>query len=239
MADTRRTWAALAALYADNTAGAISPQDLRDGFKSLQPHVTSSAPDENDDETSGFDTDHAWIDTSTTPNSLYRCLDASTGAAVWAKVYPAEAASVGAEDVAFDNSTSGLTAEDVQAAIDEVVGGLGTAAAADAADFATAAQGSKADTAVQPGDALTDLSSGAATAGHVPTANGSGGITWAAQTGGGGGGIAPADGLVVVQHGAVASTARPTAAVALWRGSAEPENAVDGDMWDDDESWDA
>ena len=41
-----------------------------------------------------------------------------------------------AEDVAYSNTTSGLTATDVQAAIDEVVGGLGTAAAADVATTA-------------------------------------------------------------------------------------------------------
>jgi hypothetical protein len=41
---------------------------------------------------------------------------------------------------------------------------------------------------VQPGDPLTDLSSGAADSGHVPKADGSGGIAWAAETGGGGGG---------------------------------------------------
>lgn len=184
MADTRRTWAALAALYADNTAGAISPQDLRDGFKSLQPHVTSSAPDENDDETSGFDTDHAWIDTSTDPVSLYRCLNASTGAAVWAKVYPASAGSVALDDLT-DVDTSGSSIGDVLAdtgsgwapltlatvatsgSYDDLTGTptLGTAAAADTGDFATAAQGALADTAVQPaaiadfvtGDGITDI----------------------------------------------------------------------------------
>lgn len=224
MPDSRRTWAALAALYANNTAGAISPQDLRDGFASIKPHVASDAPTASDDETLGFDVGHEWLDTS--EPAIYKCRDASTGAAAWEKVWPqAGGGAVAAEDVTYDNTASSLTADDVQAAIDELVGVLDVVAGV-------------AGTALQPGDELTELSSGAATAGHVPTANGSGGITWAAQTGGGGGGIAPADGLVVVQHGAVASTARPTAAVALWRGSAEPENAVDGDMWDDDESWD-
>lgn len=41
-----------------------------------------------------------------------------------------------AEDVSYDNTTSGLTATDVQAAIDEVKDGLGTAAAADVATSA-------------------------------------------------------------------------------------------------------
>ena len=63
---------------------------------------------------------------------------------------------------------------------------LGTAAAANTGDFATAAQGGKADTALQPGDELTDLASTGVTAGHVPKADGSGGISWAAESGGGG-----------------------------------------------------
>ena len=77
------------------------------------------------------------------------------------------AAGDNAGDVPYSNATSGLAATSVQAAIDEVAGAnvfsgsyndlsdkptLGTAAAADAADFATAAQGEKADTAVQPSD---------------------------------------------------------------------------------------
>jgi len=71
---------------------------------------------------------------------------------------------------------------------------LGTAAAAATGDFATAAQGALADTAVQPGDALTSLSSGVAASGHVPKADGSGGINWAAESGGGG------DGGLAVRH---------------------------------------
>jgi len=59
-------------------------------------------------------------------------------------------------------------------------------------DFATAAQGSLADTAVQPGDPLTVLSSGAAPVGQVPEADGAGGITWAAPPSGGGDVVGPA-----------------------------------------------
>lgn len=130
-----------------------------------------------------------------------------------------------AEDVTYDNGTSGLAAEDVQSALDELAGVLDVVAGV-------------AGTALQPGDELTELSSGAATAGHVPTANGSGGITWAAQTGGGGGGIAPADGLVVVQHGAVAATARPAAATVYWMGSVAPTNRVTGDLWLETDAFD-
>src|SRR5690606_8156216 len=112
--------------------------------------------------------------------------------------------------VTYDNTTSGLAAEDVQAAIDELASekansaDLGTAATADASDFATAAQGALADTAVQPGDDAADLGSGEAPDGYVLTADGAGGAAWEAPSGGGGGGIEPTDGLVVVKHGAVA-----------------------------------
>ena len=46
MADTKRTLSALSTLYADNIIGAISPNDLRDGFKSIYGNynvVTTSA----------------------------------------------------------------------------------------------------------------------------------------------------------------------------------------------------
>lgn len=238
----RQTWAALAALYPDNTAGAISPADLRAGLiDTMRPHVTSSAPDASDDETLGFDVGHAWIDTSTNPASVYECVDASTGAAVWVKRFPQDVGSeeVAADGVSYDNAESGLAAEDVQAAIDELASekansaDLGTAAAADASDFATAAQGALADTAMQPGDELTALAATGITAGYVPKADGANGIVWAEEAGGGGGGggIDPSDGLVVVQHGAVAATARPTAAVVYWMGSVAPDNKQTGDLW--------
>ena len=63
---------------------------------------------------------------------------------------------------------------------------LGTAAAAATGDFATAAQGTLAATAVQPGDDAADLGSGAATDGYVLTADGAGGAAWEAASGGGG-----------------------------------------------------
>ncbi len=53
-----------------------------------------------------------------------------------------------------------------------------------------------------------------------------------------GGGIPPADGLVIVVHGDDDGVARPTAGCVLWRGSADPSNAAAGDMWDDSEDWD-
>ena len=56
-------------------------------------------------------------------------------------------------------------------------------------DFATAAQGALANTAVQPGDPLTVLSSGAALNNYVPVADGAGNISWAPQSGGGSGDV--------------------------------------------------
>ena len=53
-------------------------------------------------------------------------------------------------------------------------------------DFATAAQGALADTALQPGDLLTDLSSGAAASGQVPESDGAGGIAWVTPSAGSG-----------------------------------------------------
>jgi hypothetical protein len=65
---------------------------------------------------------------------------------------------------------------------------LGTAAATDASDYATAAQGALADTSIQPGDPLTDLASHGAVDGQVPVANGTGGIAWSTVSGGESGG---------------------------------------------------
>jgi hypothetical protein len=55
---------------------------------------------------------------------------------------------------------------------------LGTAAATDSSAYATATQGGKADTAIQPDDNATDLGSGAATDGQILTADGAGGVAW-------------------------------------------------------------
>ena len=62
---------------------------------------------------------------------------------------------------------------------------LGTAAATDATDYATAAQGALADTAVQAGDDASVLGSGAALEGYVLAADGAGGAAWEEAAGGG------------------------------------------------------
>lgn len=87
MAETRTTWAVLLAQFADNTAGAISAEDLRDFVASARPFVTTTAPTTAHDETLGFDVGHGWLDV--TGPTLYECVDAATGAAVWVQVFPA------------------------------------------------------------------------------------------------------------------------------------------------------
>ena len=63
----------------------------------------------------------------------------AAGAAAALEAQLADVAKSGeADDVTYDNTTSGLTATDVQAAIDEIKGGLGTAAAEDIATSAIA-----------------------------------------------------------------------------------------------------
>lgn len=58
--------------------------------------------------------------------------------------------------------------------------GLSTAATTASTDYATAAQGGLADSAMQPGDDAADLGSGAATDGYVATADGAGNVAWEA-----------------------------------------------------------
>lgn len=283
MADTRRTFAVLATLFADNTAGAISAQDLRDFLQSMTVHTAAAAPGASDDETLGFDAGHIWKNTASTPDSFYKCMDASTGAAVWVQIYPASAAwgSISgtladqtdlqnALDAKADASSLATVATTGDYADLDNLPSLGSAAAADAGDFATAAQGALAGTAVQPSDDAGTLGSGAAADGQVLTADGAGGAAWETPTGGGGGasaftdltdapasysgaggklvavnsgatglefvtggggGIAPLDGVVIVKHGAVAGTARPTAGIAYWLGSVAPTNKALGDFW--------
>lgn len=81
--------------------------------------ITDRAPTVTDDSAAGYSAWSLWGNSAT--GEVYRCLDATTGAAVWVQTT--------------------LT-------VDE----LGSAAMAETTDFATAAQGAKADTALQPTD---------------------------------------------------------------------------------------
>ena len=89
-----------------------------------------------------------------------------------------EPAGVSAADIT-DSTTAGralLTAVDASAQRTSL--GLGSAATTASTDYATAAQGSLAASATQPGDDAADLGSGAATDNYVLTADGAGGAAW-------------------------------------------------------------
>jgi len=77
----RTSWATLLTQYADNTTGDITAERLRNLVKSAQPHTAAAAPTVNSDSTAGFDVGHAWLDT--TGPTLYECVSAAEGAAVW------------------------------------------------------------------------------------------------------------------------------------------------------------
>jgi len=79
---------------------------------------------------------------------------------------------------------------------------------------------------LEAGDELTDLASTGVTSGYVPKADGTGGIDWAAESGGGGGGD-----ISVVTHGSNASEARPAVPIVYWIGSVAPTNRQTGDLW--------
>lgn len=110
-----------------------------------------------------------------------------------------EAAGAVATHAAVTSSVHGISAfgatlvDDADAATARGTLGLGTAATTAATDYATAAQGSTADSALQPGDDAADLGSGSATDGYVLTADGVGGAAWEVATGGGGSGDVAGD----------------------------------------------
>lgn len=112
-------------------------------------------PTVNDDASAGWENGSVWINT-TIPES-YRCLDNTNGAAVWIEttLTTDELATV-----ATTGNYSDLNGLPI----------LGTAAAADTGDFATAAQGAKADTALQPNDNISELTNDA---GYVDAAGAS------------------------------------------------------------------
>jgi hypothetical protein len=248
---TRTQWADLLTQYADNTSGQITAERLRNFVQSARPHVTTSAPTSTDDETAGFDRGHAWLDT--TGPTVYECVDASASDAVWVQVYPAGGGAESLDDL-DDVDLTGAADGDVlrRASGTWSPDTLGTAADADTGDFATAAQGALADTAVQParevatqhsltggGDLSADrtlsLVNDTASPGNnkVYGTDGTGVRGWKDDPAGGGGGgdIALADGLVVVQHGSDDSVARPAAGCVYWQGSVDPTNRDVGDFW--------
>jgi len=112
---------------------------------------------------------------------------------------------------------------------------LGSAAATDGHVLTSDGAGGAAWEAV-PGGAsdfldLTDTPGSYAGQGGKLVAVNAGATALEFVTSGGGGGIAPLDGVVIVKHGATAGTARPTAAIAYWLGSVAPTNRQLGDFW--------
>ncbi|MDD9727222.1 hypothetical protein PVV74_17310 [Roseovarius sp. SK2] len=90
----------------------------------------------------------------------------------------------GIEANADVTDTANVTA--AGALMDSEVTNLAQVKAFDSTDYATAAQGALADTAVQPGDDADALGSGSATDGQVLTADGAGNAAWEDAAGGGG-----------------------------------------------------
>ena len=254
----RTPWATLLTQYADNTSGDITAERLRNFVQSARPHEAAAAPGVTDDSTSGFDVGHVWLDT--TGPTLFECVSASVGAAVWAQVYP------GSASVAWGEVTGTLANQtDLQTALDGKAttvhthtltditdsGGAaalnvgttaGTVAAGDDSRITGAVQGSR-QVATQHsltggGDLSADLTlslvGDAASPGndkYYGTNNAGARGFYDLPAGGGGGDIALADGMVIVKHGANASTARPAAGSAYWQGSVAPLNRVLGDWW--------
>jgi len=80
--------------------------------------AATTNPTVGDDTGDGYSEGSLWI--NVTANTAYLCLDAAPGAAIWQQITTSGTA---AEDVSYDNALSGLSATDVQAAIDELAGG--------------------------------------------------------------------------------------------------------------------
>lgn len=99
-----------------------------------------------------------WVDDTTNPWIL-NMFDGSNDIALGSfdtttNTFTPSGVSQAAEDISFDNTDSGLTATNVQDAIDEAVGDFSDFEGR-VVGFATAAQGDLADSAVQPGDAFS------------------------------------------------------------------------------------
>ena len=89
-----------------------------------------------------------------------------------------------ASEVDYSNAISGLAATNVQDAIDEVVSGLGSMAAEDAAEYTKTDD--LGDLALKDKVAAADVDSETAPAGRVLTSDGLGGAAWGPLSGGGG-----------------------------------------------------
>jgi hypothetical protein len=121
MPDLVTTRAILQSQFADNVIGAISAQFARNLIVSSFGYVGATAPGANNDAVDSasigakFDVGSMWFDN--VGGAVYGCLSGATGAAVWAKLFPAPAGGGGAITQIGRSSTSisnsGTTANDL------------------------------------------------------------------------------------------------------------------------------
>lgn len=82
----------------------------------VTPTSTGAAPTVNEDSSTGYAVGMQWVDTSTTPDSFYICLDASIGAAIWsgpigsntAPIHAPVATSADLASIPFADTTLGM-----------------------------------------------------------------------------------------------------------------------------------
>lgn len=177
-----------ASLYADNSSGDISAADLREQMDNIADSasfitsVQTTAPGATDDgdNTAGngaYSRGDIWIDV--TSDSAYICVDSVTNAAVWSKisalsgseiksVYESESDTNAFTDAllnklqGIESSADVTDSTNVAAAGALMVGDVTNVAqikSFDSANYATAAQGALADSAVQPQDIANNITS--------------------------------------------------------------------------------
>lgn len=224
---SRRTWAELQALYADNTTGDIGADDLRDGFDSVTPHVASSNPTTVNNQSQGFDRGHVWIDTSTSPFSAYDCLEATEISANWHK-RPMTALGI----LDGEGTPSDAVGENGEWYIDTL--SIELYGPKEGGTWPTPPLGLKGEDG-EPGPVGPPGADGGGASDFLDLTD-----SPAAYTSAEGMGVfvnSTPDGLEfglamrIVQHGAVAATARPDAACVYWLGSVAPTNRQTGDLW--------
>ena len=155
-------------LYPDNTSAEISPADIRvqndDIADSVSfAYVNTTNPAASDDIGDGYVPGDIWV--NTTSDTDYICVDNAAGAAVWSTKQPLDAVLTnttasfttaqetklgGVEALADVTDAANVTA--AGALMDSEVTNLAAVKSFDPANYATAAQGTAADTATQPAD---------------------------------------------------------------------------------------
>jgi hypothetical protein len=114
------------------TPGCYAPCDHSHHVERAEP------PSASDDENEGYPVGTFWRDSAT--GNIYINVSNSSGEAEWVRIVTTtDPQEVAAEEVSYDNSTSGLTATDVQSAIDELDDTLDGLTAS--GDFVLAAHG--------------------------------------------------------------------------------------------------